>query len=136
MSPYCCNKDNCGINCLDDNSQVSSCRNCVGCFDDSHDTCGNDAAGSLIHGFARREDEPFLFFWLLFILGNLFKIASRFVGCLTLLEVSNELERVSGHHLVQVHELELMHLGLREEKNVHSSHAPWVLPLLDRGSHP
>jgi hypothetical protein len=57
----------------------------------------------------------FLFFWLLFILGNLLKNASHFVGCLTLLKESNELEWVSGHHLVQVRKLELMHLGPCEE---------------------
>jgi hypothetical protein len=34
---------------------------------------------------------------------------------LTLLEESDELERVSGHRLVQVRELELMHLGLHKE---------------------
>jgi hypothetical protein len=57
----------------------------------------------------------FLFFWLLFTLGNLLENASCFVGCLTLLKESNELEWVSGHHLVQVRELELMCLGLRKE---------------------
>jgi hypothetical protein len=57
----------------------------------------------------------FLFFWLLFILGDLLKNASCLVGCLTLLEESNELEKVSGHHLIQVRKLELMHLELREE---------------------
>ncbi len=57
----------------------------------------------------------FLFFQLLFILGNLLKNASRFGGDLTLLKESNELEWVSGHHLVQVRELELMCLGLRKE---------------------
>ncbi len=57
----------------------------------------------------------FLLFWLLFILADLLENASRFVGCLTLLEESDELEQVSGHHLVQVRELELMRLGLRKE---------------------
>jgi hypothetical protein len=57
----------------------------------------------------------FLFFWLLFILGNLLENASHFAGRLTLLEESNELEWISGHHLVQVRKLELMHLGLRTE---------------------
>jgi hypothetical protein len=57
----------------------------------------------------------FLFFWLLFILGDLLENASRFVGCLTLLKENNEFEQVSMHHLVQVKELELMHLGLCEE---------------------
>jgi hypothetical protein len=55
------------------------------------------------------------FFWLLFVLGNLLKNASCFVGRLTLLNESNELERVHGHHLVQVCKLKLMRLGLREE---------------------
>jgi hypothetical protein len=57
----------------------------------------------------------FLFFWLLFILDNLLKNASRFVGCLTLLEEKDELERVSEHCLVQIHKLKLMCLGLRTE---------------------
>ncbi len=59
--------------------------------------------------------SSFIFFWLLFILGNLLKNANHFVGCLTLLEESNDLEWVSGHHLVQIHKLELMCLGLHEE---------------------
>ncbi len=41
--------------------------------------------------------------------------ASRFVGCLALLEESDQLEQVSGHHLVQVGELELMRLRLHEK---------------------
>jgi hypothetical protein len=57
----------------------------------------------------------FLFFLLLFILGDLLKNASCLVGCLTPLEESNELERVSGHRLIQVRELELMRLGLCKE---------------------
>ncbi len=48
-----------------------------------------------------------LFFWLLFVHGNLLKNASHFVGPLTLLEERNELERVCGHHRVQ---LKLMRL--------------------------
>ncbi len=55
-----------------------------------------------------------LFFWLFFVLGNLLKNASCFVGRLTLLKESNELERVSGRCLVQIRELELMRLGLRK----------------------
>ncbi len=43
----------------------------------------------------------FLFFWLLFILGNLLENASCFASCLALLEENDELERVSGHRLVQ-----------------------------------
>ncbi len=57
----------------------------------------------------------FLFFWLLFFLGDLLKNASHVVGCLTLLKESNELEWVSGHRLVQIHKLEPMRLGLRGE---------------------
>ncbi len=41
--------------------------------------------------------------------------ARHLVGCLTLLKESNELERVSRHHLVQVRKIELMHLGLHKE---------------------
>jgi hypothetical protein len=59
--------------------------------------------------------NSFLFVWLLFILGNLLKNASCFVGCLTLHKESGELEWVSGHRLVPVHKLELMCLGLRKE---------------------
>jgi hypothetical protein len=55
------------------------------------------------------------FFWLLFILGNLLENTSHFVGCLTLVKESNELERISGHRLVQFHELELICLGLCKE---------------------
>ena len=62
-----------------------------------------------------RKMSYFLFFWLPLILGNLLVNASRFVGCLALLEESDQLERVSGHHLVQVGELELMPLGLHEK---------------------
>ncbi len=62
-----------------------------------------------------RKVSRFLFLWLLFILGNLLKNASCFVGRLTLLEERNELEWVSGHHLVQVCKLELMCLGLHKE---------------------
>ncbi len=52
---------------------------------------------------------------MLLILGDLLKSASFLVGCLTLLKKSNKLERVSRHHLVCIHKLELMHLGLRKE---------------------
>jgi hypothetical protein len=62
-----------------------------------------------------RKLSHFLFFQLLLILGNLLKNTSCLVGCLTLLKESNELEWVSGHHLVQVCKLELMRLGLHEE---------------------
>jgi hypothetical protein len=53
-----------------------------------------------------------LFFWLLFFLRNLLKNTSHVVGRLTLLEESNELERIRGHRLVCVCELKLMRLGL------------------------
>jgi hypothetical protein len=56
-----------------------------------------------------------LFFWLLFVLGDLLKNASRFVGCLTLFEEGNHSEQVGRYHLVQVDELVLVHLRLREE---------------------
>jgi hypothetical protein len=58
----------------------------------------------------------FLFFWLLFVLGNLLKNANRFVGHLTLLKESDELEQVRRHHLVCICEFELMRLGLRAKK--------------------
>jgi hypothetical protein len=57
----------------------------------------------------------FLYFWLLFILSNVLDNASRLFDCLTLLKESDELEGVSGHHLVQVCKHELMHLGLHKE---------------------
>jgi hypothetical protein len=57
----------------------------------------------------------FLFLWLLLILGNLIKNASCLVGCLTLLKKGNHSDRVGRHHLVQVGELVLVHLGLRKE---------------------
>ncbi len=57
----------------------------------------------------------FLLLWLLLVLGNLLENASCLVGCLTLLKEINKLEQVSGHHLIQVRNLGLMHLGLRKE---------------------
>jgi hypothetical protein len=57
----------------------------------------------------------FLFLWLLLILGDLIKNASRLVGCLTLLEEGNHSERVGRYRLVQVSKLVLVHLGLRKE---------------------
>jgi hypothetical protein len=63
----------------------------------------------------RQEDEPFSFLFVAFILGNLLKNVSCFVGRLTLLKENDELERVSGHRLVQIRELELMCLELRSE---------------------
>jgi hypothetical protein len=55
------------------------------------------------------------FFWLLFVLGDLLKNASRFVGRLTLVEEKGKFERVYGHRLVCIRELKLMRLGLRKE---------------------
>ncbi len=55
-----------------------------------------------------------LFLWLP-ILGNLLKNASHLVWCPTLLKEGDHLERVSRHCFVQVSELVLVHLGLREE---------------------
>jgi hypothetical protein len=57
----------------------------------------------------------FLFLWLLLVLGNLLKNASRLVGCLTLLKESNNPERVSRHRLVQVGKLVLVRLRLQEK---------------------
>jgi hypothetical protein len=65
-----------------------------------------------MHG---RKMSQFLLCWLLLVLGYLIENASCLVGCLTLLKESNQLERISRHHLVQVHKLELMCLGLHEE---------------------
>jgi hypothetical protein len=56
-----------------------------------------------------------LFLWLLLVLGNLLKNASHLVGCLTLLKKGNHSEKVGRHRLVQVGELVLVHLRLREE---------------------
>ncbi len=57
----------------------------------------------------------FLFLWLLLILGNLIKNASRLVGCLTLLKEGNHSERVRRHHLIQVGKLVLVRLRLCKE---------------------
>jgi hypothetical protein len=56
-----------------------------------------------------------LFFWLLLVLEDLLKNASRLVGHLTLLKEGNHSERVGRHHLIQVGTLVLVHLRLREE---------------------
>ncbi len=61
-----------------------------------------------------RKLNCFPFLWLL-VLGDLLENASHLVGCLTLLEEGNHLERVSRHHLVQVGKLVLVRLGLRKE---------------------
>jgi hypothetical protein len=47
-----------------------------------------------------RNISCFLFLWLLLVLGNLLKIASHLVSCLTLLKEGDHLEQVSGHRLV------------------------------------
>ncbi len=72
-----------------------------------------------------RKMSCFLFLRLLLVLGNLLENASCLVGCLTLLEESDQLERVSGHRLVQVRKIELMRLGLCKED--------LFTPLLRRG---
>jgi hypothetical protein len=59
-----------------------------------------------------RKMSRFPFLWLLLVLGNLLKNASRLVGRLTLLEESNHPEQVSRHHLVQVSKLVLVCLRL------------------------
>ncbi len=56
-----------------------------------------------------------LFLRLLLVLGDLLKNASCLVGCLTLLKEGNHSEWVGRHHLVQVGELVLVRLRLREE---------------------
>jgi hypothetical protein len=55
------------------------------------------------------------FLWLLLVLGNLLKNASCLVGCLTLLKEGKHSERVGRQPLVQVGELVLVCLRLREE---------------------
>ncbi len=62
-----------------------------------------------------RNMSRFLFLWLLLVLGNLIKNASRLVGCLTLLKEGIHSEQVRRHHLIQVGKLVLVRLGLREE---------------------
>jgi hypothetical protein len=62
----------------------------------------------------QQEAEPFSFPsascpW------NLLENASSLVSCLALLKEGNHLERVSGHRLVQVGKLVLVHLGLHKE---------------------
>jgi hypothetical protein len=56
-----------------------------------------------------------LLFWLLPVLGDLLKNASRFIGSLTLIKKGNALKWVCGHHLVCLRKLKLMRLGLRKE---------------------
>jgi hypothetical protein len=62
-----------------------------------------------------RKMSHLLFFWLLFILEDLLKNARHFVGRLKLLEESNELEWVHGHHLVGICKLKLIRLGLSKK---------------------
>jgi hypothetical protein len=62
-----------------------------------------------------RKMSCFPLLWLLLVLGNLLKNASRLAGCLTLLKESNHLERVLKHHFVQVSKLVLVRLGLHKE---------------------
>ncbi len=57
----------------------------------------------------------FLFLWLLLILCNLIKNASRLVGCLTLLKEGNHSEWVGRYRLVQVGKLVLVRLRLRKK---------------------
>jgi hypothetical protein len=56
-----------------------------------------------------------LLFWLLLVLGNLLKNPSCFVGCLTLLKESDELERAHRHSFICICKLKLMCLGLHKE---------------------
>jgi hypothetical protein len=56
-----------------------------------------------------------LFIWLLLVLGNLLKNASRLVGHLTLLKDGNHSERVGRHRLVQVGKIALVCLILHKE---------------------
>jgi hypothetical protein len=56
-----------------------------------------------------------LLFWLLLVLDDLVKNASRFIGSLTLLEKGNKLKQVHGYRLVCLYELKLMCLGLHKE---------------------
>ncbi len=114
-SPCHCNKNVCGIDCLDNDSCIVGHCHCIGCFDDSP-AYGDNAASSLIQGCARWEDESsFSLFLLLLVLGNLLKNAGRFIGSLTLLKIGNEPKQVCGHHFVCLRELTLMRLGLRKE---------------------
>jgi hypothetical protein len=65
-----------------------------------------------MHG---RKMRCFPFLWLLLVLGNLLKNASRLVDYLTLLKEGNNSERVGRHRLIQVSELVLVHLRLCKE---------------------
>jgi hypothetical protein len=62
-----------------------------------------------------RKKSYFPFLWLILVLGDLLKNASRLVGCLTLLKEGNHSELVGRHHIVQVGKLFLVHFRLRKE---------------------
>ncbi len=62
-----------------------------------------------------RSMSRILFLWLLLVLGNFLKNASRLVGCLTLLKEGNHSELVGRYRLVQVGKLVLVRLRLHEE---------------------
>ncbi len=62
-----------------------------------------------------RKMSCLLLLQLILLLGNLLKNVSRFIVSLTLLKKGNKPKRVHGHHLVCLHKVKLMHLGLREE---------------------
>jgi hypothetical protein len=62
-----------------------------------------------------RKMSYFTFLWLLLVLGNLLKNASRLVSRLTLLKESNHSEQVGRHCLVQVGKLVLVCLRLCKE---------------------
>jgi hypothetical protein len=62
-----------------------------------------------------RKMSRFLFLWLLLILGNLIKNASRLAGHLTLLKEGNHSEWIGRYPLVQIAELVLVRLRLHEE---------------------
>ncbi len=113
-SPCLCNKSDCGVDCLNDDSRVVGHHDHIGCFEDSHASC-NDTAGSSNHGCAQWEDEPSLLFWLLLVLDDLLKNASHIISSLTLLKKGDQPKRVRGHHLVCLCKLKLMCLGLHEE---------------------
>ncbi len=55
--PCLCNKNDCGIDHLDDNRHVVGHCDRVGCFDGSCNSC-DGAVGSSNHGCKRQEDEP------------------------------------------------------------------------------
>jgi hypothetical protein len=62
-----------------------------------------------------RKMSRFLLFWLLLVLGDLFKNTSHFIGSLTLLKKDDEPKWVRGHHFVHLCKLKLMRPGLPKE---------------------